>query len=404
MKIDFDPSGSETIANPFPAFRRLQDDDPVHWSAALNGWIVTRYADAIRVLTNPAFSADRITPFQKHLSEGERGEVDRLVRGLSLWAEFNDPPRHTRLRALINKAFTPKAVERMAPRIQSVVDELIDGFAHKSQVDLIADFAYPLPAMVIASMIGVANPDLEKFKKWSDDLATFVGGAIGSRDKRARAQRGIGELTDFFASLLQERRHTPSDDILSGLIAAEERGDALSEEEIVATCVMLLFAGHETTTNLIGNGMLSLARHTEQRNRLIENPELIGSAIEECLRFDGPVQAMGRIAKEDIQLGQNTIRAGDRLFAMLNAANRDPRQFAAPDAFDIRRKDNRHIAFGAGIHYCVGAPLARLEGRIAIATLLRRMPEIAFDESRIEWQPALVLRGVKALPVLVPVR
>ncbi|MSP87446.1 MAG: cytochrome P450 [Alphaproteobacteria bacterium] len=399
MPVAYDPRLPAEIADPFPSFARLRLTDPVHRSDVLGGWVLTRYADCRAALNDKRLSADRITPFRDHLQPSARERVADLLRLLGQWAAFTDPPVHSRLRGLMNKAFTPRAIERLRPGIQALVDRLIDPILGTSEIELIRDFAYPLPATVIAAMIGVPRADLDTFKRWSDDLAAFVGNSLATPDKRDRAQAGAVEMTAYFRALAGEHRRQPQDDILSGLIAATEDGDRLSEDELVATCVLLLFAGHETTTNLIGNGMLALLRHPDQWTRLAADPSLIESAVEEMLRYDGPTMAMTRIALEDVCYGEHIIERGDRLYLMLNAANRDPEIFPAPDRFDVGRVDNRHISFGYGIHYCLGAPLARLEATIGMSSLLARLPGLSLATDRPEWSDSLVLRGVKALPL-----
>jgi cytochrome P450 len=397
--VDYDPRRPEHMADPFPIFAELRERDPVHWNDVLGGWVLTRYAEVRLVLNDRRFSADRITPFREHLAPDSRGAVAELLAMLGMWAVFNDPPEHTRRRALLNKAFTPRAVEALAPTIAATVDRLIDGIAGRGQVDLIATFAYPLPATVIAAMIGVPADDLDLFKDWSDDIAAFVGSALATPDKRERAQRGVVAMSGYFRRMVGEHRARPREDIMSALIAAEERGAALSEDEIVASCVLLLFAGHETTTNLIGNGMLALLRHPAEQARLAADPSLAAGAVEEMLRYDGPTQAMTRIALEAVPLGGRTIGRGDRVFALLNAANRDPAVFPEPDRFDIRREAGRHISFGYGAHFCLGAPLARLEGRIAVARLLERLPGLRLADPDPPWNDSFVLRGLRRLPV-----
>lgn len=404
MAVDYDPRRPEEIADPFPSFARLRAADPVHWSEILGGWVLTRYRDVRAVLFDRRLSADRITPFRDHLPRAQQVEVKDLLATLGLWAVFNDPPDHTRRRALLNKAFTPRAVAALRPTIEAIVERLIDGVAGRAEFDLIADFAYPLPATVIAGMIGVPAGDLDRFKRWSDDIATFVGSALATPDKRARAERGVREMTEYFRAMAAEHRVRPSADILSGLIAAEEEGKKLSEDEIVASCILLLFAGHETTTNLIGNGVLALLRHPEELAALRARPELTASAVEEMLRYDGPTQAMTRIALEDLAFAgiegePRQVRRGDRLFALLNAANRDPEIFAEPERFRVARDDSRHLSFGYGPHFCLGAPLARLEAQIGIGALLRRVPALALAEERPAWSDSFVLRGVRALRV-----
>lgn len=397
--VAYDPRLLDVIADPYPVLRRLQAEDPVHWSDILGGWVLTRYADVKAALSDPRLSADRITPFLEHQARGRRADVQELGRQIGLWAVFTDPPTHTRLRGLMNRAFTTRAVERLRPRVQEIVDGLLDGVREQGRMDVIRDLAYPLPLTVIAELIGVPTTERARLKSWSDELAAFVGSALATPDKYARAGRSLGEMRDYFRYLIAVRRGEPRDDIMSALIAVRTRGDTLSEEELIATCIMLLFAGHETTTNLIGNGVLALLRHPGQARAWRDEPSLTPTAVEELLRYDGPSQAMVRIASDDVALDGRRIRRGDRLFTMINAANRDPRQFADPDLLDIRREDNRHLAFGYGIHFCIGAPLARLEGQIAIPTLLQRLPDLAAVTDALEWLDSLVFRGVKSLPV-----
>ncbi len=404
MGIDYDPRRPEEIADPFPSFARLRAEDPVHWSDILGGWVLTRYADVRAGLFDRRLSADRITPFRDHLPRPQQAEIRDLLATLGMWAVFNDPPDHTRRRALLNKAFTPRAVAALRPTIEAIVERLVDAVAGRAEFDLIADFAYPLPATVIAGMIGVPAADLDRFKLWSDDIAAFVGSALATPDKRGRALRGVREMTDYFRAMVAEHRAQPRADILSALIAAEEQGKGLSEDEIVASCILLLFAGHETTTNLIGNGMLALLRHRGEHAALRARPELMPEAVEEMLRYDGPTQAMTRIALEEIGFDgasgeRRQVRRGDRLFLLLNAANRDPEMFGEPERFHLARRDNRHLSFGYGPHFCLGAPLARLEAEIGIGALLRRLPHLALAEERPMWSDSFVLRGVRALRV-----
>ncbi|HKF71864.1 MAG TPA: cytochrome P450 [Stellaceae bacterium] len=401
MTVDYDPRRPEVIANPFPIFGELRERDPVHWSDVLGGWVLTRYRDVRQVLNDLRFSADRITPFRDHLQPDARAQVAELLKTLGLWAVFNDPPAHTRRRGLLNKAFTPRAVMALRPLIERIVAHLITRVATRGEMDLIAAFAYPLPASVIAGMVGVPIEDLDRFKTWSDEIAAFVGSALATPDKRERGERGAREMSAYFRGIISDHRKRPREDILSGLLAAEEAGSGLGEDELVASCILLLFAGHETTTNLIGNGMLALLRHPEALAALRRDTGLAASAIEEMLRYDGPTQAMTRIALEDVRLDETSpvIRTGDRVFALLNAANRDPAVFAEPDRFDAARGDSRHLSFGFGIHFCLGAPLARLEGQIAVKALVERLPELALATETPDWSDSFVLRGVKALPV-----
>ncbi len=400
MTVAYDPRQPAVIADPYPVFARLRAAAPVYRSEVLGGWVVTRFADVKAALNDPRLSADRITPFLHHMDRSGR-PVPMLARIVGNWAVFTDPPRHARLRGLMNKAFTARAVARLAPSVTAIVDALIDALAGRDRIDLIADFATPLPVTVIADMIGVPAADHGLFKTWSDELATFVGSALRTADKYDRAERAAGEMADYFRAAIAERRRAPGDDILSALIAAEESGDVLGEDELIACCVLLLFAGHETTANLIGNGIHALVRHGGELARLRRTPDLAESAVEEVLRYDGPTQAMTRIVREDIVLADVPIAAGDRVFLMINAANRDGAVFADPDRLDIARAPNPHIAFGYGIHFCLGAPLARLEGRIALPALVNRLHGLALADDPPQWLDSLVFRGMHTLPLTV---
>jgi cytochrome P450 len=395
MAVVFNPLLPEFVADPFPTYHRLQEEDPVHWSSILNGWLLTRYSDVMAVLRDPDMSADRITPFTSSVPE----EMPPLYRLLSLWPIFTDPPKHTRLRNLFNKAFTQSAIERLRVHIQSVVNDLIGATQDSGEMDIIRDLAYPLPAIVIAEMIGVPKQDIGKVKNWSSLLAAFLTSANRTPDKYASAQNSILEAAEYLRTIVAEHREHPREDIMSGLIAAEERGDFLSEDELVATSMLLLFAGHETTTNLIGNGILALLRNQEQLHILKHDPSLIQTAVEELLRYDGPVQAMRRIAMKDVEIDGRQIKRGQSVFMAINAANRDPRHFSEPDRLDIRRKENRHVAFGFGIHFCIGASLARLEGQIAINTLLQHARDLKLRTESVEWIESFSFHALQSLPV-----
>ena len=399
MLTPLDPSNAAFRADPFPVFRRLRREDPVHRSEAVGGWVLTRYADVKTALHDRRLSSDRITPFLAHESVRASGHVQELGRIAGRWVVFNDPPAHTRLRGFINTAFTSRAVERLRPRIEAIVDALLSQVADRGSMDVIADFAYPLPVIVIAEMLGVPPEGREPMKAWSDELALFIGSAFGTPDKYERASRAMTGMTAYFREIVGARRRQRREDLISALVDAEEQGGRLSEDELVANCVLLLFAGHETTTNLIGNGLLSLLRHPDALAALRADPSLIEPAIEELLRYDGPTQAQVRVALEDIELHGKTIRAGDRVFVMVNAANRDPARFPEPDRLDLARADNAHVAFGYGAHFCVGAPLARLEGQLAIAAVVRRFQDLARAPGELTWLPSMVFRGVRSLPV-----
>lgn len=403
MTYVFDLGNPATNADPFPEFARLRAEDPIHWSAAMKAWIITRHADVKQVALNRQISADRLTPFFKTNPEYRRGSIESLVRYLNHWMVFRDPPDHTRLRRLFNKAFTPTSVSNLRPGIEAIVAHLIDGMEAKARrgetVDYIADFAYPLPASVIMDLLGVPRADLERVKLWSDDIALFIGTAQIAGNKYLRAESGAKAMSDYFRSLVEARTAEPTDDMISHLVLARDDRDALATDEIIGTCILLLFAGHETTTNLIGNGFLYSMRHRDQWERLVGDPSLAESAVEEYLRYDGPSGALARVAAADLEMGGKTIREGQRLFAFMNSANRDPEAFADPERFDIGREPNAHLTFGHGIHFCLGAPLARLEAQIATLRLAQRLPDIRLSGADPEWHDSLILRGVKRLPV-----
>ena len=399
MTVDYDPRRPEVIADPFPVFQELREQAPLYRSSVLGGWVLTRYDDVKLAISDRRFSADRMRPFFAQLPVSSQTAYATLRDSISRWAVFHDPPEHTRLRGLMNKAFTARAIERLEPRISSLIDGLLDQVVDRGEMDLIADLAYPLPASVILDMLGLPCDDLDRIKVWSDELALFVGSSVNTPDKYQRATDSITAMNEYFRAAIQRRRHTPGDDLLTALLAAQEQGDLLSDDDLVATCVLLVFAGHETTTNLIGNGILALLRYPAELARLRNEPGLMPLAVEELLRFDGPAASVVRIATEEILLHGQTIRPGERVFAMLNAANRDPRQFANPETLDIARKENRHLAFGQGIHFCIGAPLARMEAKLAITAILQRCPNLALQSMPLNWSNSLVLRGVQSLPV-----
>jgi len=390
----FNPMDSEFLADPYPTYHRLRAEDPVHHSP-LGFWVLTRYEDVAAVLRDPRFIKE---PLAALVAARFGAEVPRGV-GLSMLDR--DPPDHTRLRSLVSKAFTPRVVEGLRPRIQKIVDGLIAGAEAAGSMDLIEEFAYPIPVNVICEMLGVPVDDHERFKGWSLDIARGLDSIWLPPDseipRRSAAARHA--ISDYFRELIGQRRTTPRGDLLSALIAAEEAGDKLNEEELLATCILILIAGHETTVNLIGNGVLALLRHPAELHRLRATPRLITTAVEELLRYDGPVQRTARVASDDATIGGHTIHKGEMVMPFIGAADRDPAQFPEPDRLDLSRADNRHIAFGWGIHFCLGAPLARVEGQIAIETLVRRLPRLELVTEAIEYLQSLTLRGLKELPV-----
>jgi cytochrome P450 len=311
---------------------------------------------------------------------------------------FLDPPEHTRLRGIVSKTFTRRAVDALAPRVEQLVDGLLDAVAERGEMDVVDDFAYPLPIAVMGELLDIPDEDIAGFRLWSRDLAGVVDiptdlGVI------ARGAKAGSWFIDYFHELIPKRRSAPGDDLLSALIAAEDEGGRLSHDELLATCVQLVFAGHETTQNLISNGMRALLQHRDQFDRLREDPSLIRSALEELLRYDGPAQMSARWTKTDVELEGKTLKPGEPILVFLGAGNRDPEQFPSPDTVDIARADNRHLGFGAGIHFCLGGPLARLEARIAIAELVRRFPDMQLAGDDPPYRPTLALRGLASLEV-----
>ncbi len=392
--VQFNPMDPEFVADPYPMYQRLQADDPVHHSP-LGFWVLTRYADVIASLRDPRLIKEPIAAFV-----AARFGM-QVPPGLGLSMLDRDPPDHTRLRGLVSKAFTPKALERLRPDIQRIVDGLLDAVDGHGEMDLIDEFAYPLPVNVICDMLGVPVKDHERFKQWGLDIARGLDAIMLPPESEVaqRSMAGRRALAAYFRELIAQRRASPRDDMLSALIAAEEAGDKLNEDELLATCILLLVAGHETTVNLIGNGTLALLRHPAELRRLRDDPRIIGTAVEELLRFDGPVQRTARIPSEDIVIGGRTIPKGEMVMPFLGAADRDAAQFPDPQRLDLTRADNRHIAFGMGIHFCLGAPLARMEGQIAINTLLQRLPKLALATDKPEFRQSLTLRGLQSLPV-----
>jgi cytochrome P450 len=390
----FNPMDPEFLADPYPTYHRLRDEDPVHHSP-LDFWVLTRYEDVAAVLRDPRFIKEPLVSMV-----AARFGVT-VPPGVGLSMLDRDPPDHTRLRSLVSKAFTPRVVEGLRPRIQKMVDDLITRVEAVGTMDLIEEFAYPIPVNVICAMLGVPVEDHERFKGWSLDIARGLDSVWLPPESEIPKRSGAARhaIGDYMRGLIAERRASPRGDLLSALIAAEEAGDKLSEDELIATCILLLIAGHETTVNLIGNGTLALLRHPEELRRLRETPGLIPSAVEELLRYDGPVQRTARITSTEVTIGGRTIAKGEMVMPFIGAADRDPSQFPDPDRLDLGRADNRHIAFGWGIHFCLGAPLARVEGQIAIDTLVRRLPRLTLVDDEPEYRQSLTLRGLKALPV-----
>lgn len=401
----YDLDSPEFLANPYPVFDQLRSSDPIFWSEENSYWILTRYADIVSLIQNEHLSSNRIGAHAGRMTQEAREYFRPFFTAVSSWMLMVDPPDHTRLRGLVNKAFTPGVVENMRGLVQELVDKMLATVKEQGRMDVITDLANPLPATVIAELLGVPGKDHQQFKKWSDDIAVALSGidSGATRDELQAlyviAQKSVLELSSYFREKVVELRLHPRENLLSALVQAEEQGDRLTEEELFANCVLLMIAGHETTTNLIANGILALLRNPSQQKALMLNPDLIVSAVEELLRYDSPVQKMGRIALADIRIGGKQIQKGQLVCFSFAAGNRDPEQFASPNQLDITRRPNRHLTFGHGLHYCVGAALARLEGQIAVNTVLSRMPKLRLASENLEWHRNFTLRGLKSLPV-----
>jgi cytochrome P450 len=381
--------------DPYPVYRWYRENRPTFWDGG--SWVLTRYADVRDALREPRLIASRIHPDEAWLEETGLGPLFKTHARMML---FVDAPDHTRLRGLVNKAFTPRTVESMRANTQALVDGMLDAAVKKGELDIIHDLAYPLPVTVIATLLGVPVEERDQFRTWSEGVAGFIGGTNEPEpEMMARALKSVVEMRDYFLHMAADRRKNPRDDMLTALALAEEQGDRLNSEELVANCILLMVAGHETTTNLIGNGLLLLLRRPEERRRLGQNPQLIGTAVEEILRYDSPVQGTSRMAGEDLEIGGARVQKGQHVSLMIGAANHDDAQFADAERFDVGRADNRHLSFSHGAHFCVGAALARMEGQIAIGTLLQRLPNLRLTDAPLTWRNNYTLRGLTSLPV-----
>ncbi|MGH9016575.1 MAG: cytochrome P450 [Acidimicrobiales bacterium] len=399
----FDPAWNR---DPYPVYAELRRRNPVHRSP-FGFWVITRHADCLALLRDRRASSDgRNIDATDFPAMRDRDFIEGTGTG-ELLAEmapflFRDPPDHTRLRALVQKAFTPRVVEGLRPRVEQICDELIDGALERGRCDLVADYAYPLPVQIIVEMLGVPAEDHAQFRTWSDALARGLDPDFLLPPDAAQQRLGaILSFVQYFAGLIEQRRSRPGDDLLTRLLEAEEQGDALSQGELLATCILLLVAGHETSVNLIAGGALALMEHPDQRERFARDPGVRRGAVEEMLRYVSPVQLTGRVALEPIEVGDAVIGRGDFAMLLLGSANRDPEAFADPEIFDITRTENAHLGFGFGIHHCLGAPLARLEAQVALATLVNRAPRLERTGEALAYKENIVLRGLASLPVSV---
>lgn len=386
----------EVLANPYPLFHRLRSEDPVHWDPFLHCWVVTRYEDVQRVLHT--FTAAR-TPTPEQLERMGLERLAPLARIMVRQMLFLDPPDHTRLRKLASTAFTPRRVEALRSHIRDIANRLVDEVIAAGRMEVIADLAAPLPAIVTAELFGVPSEDHARLKDWSADFAEMLGNFQHNPDRFARALAAAEGMSAYFQEQIVVHRRQPRDGLIQALIDAEVDGSTLTVDELVANLIVTMVGGQETTTNLIGNGLLSLLRWPEQLERLASDRSLLASAVEELLRFEAPSQHTARLAPQDLELGGRTIKKRQAVIAVMAAANRDPARFPDPDRLDLGRTDNRHMSFGWGPHFCFGAPLARLEGQIVFETVLDRMHDLALEPGPLAWRTNLGLRGLTALPV-----
>jgi cytochrome P450 len=396
--------GPEITRDPYPHFARLREQSPVHYSEAHRAWLLTRYDDNVAAFNDPAVSSDRVRPLLAKMPPERRAKVGPVFEMMADWMVVNDPPVHTRLRRLATVAFHPKKFVAMEGRIRELVDLYIDDYVASGKEDLIANFAFPLPATIICELIGAPVEDADKVKRWSEELALVAFGTGGEArdDRHLRATRGLEEMLAYFGELLEQRRaHPGGDDMLSALLEGDETGETLTDEEMKGMCALMIFAGHETTMNTIATTVYQLLRHPDQLALLRADTKMAGKAVEEGLRTEGAIKVLQRWVKEDVEYRGQRIEAGSRLFLVIGSANRDPEKFTDPDRFDITRQPNPHIAFGKGVHTCIGAMLARIEMRVAVARLFERLPNLRLADEAFTpaWNPSVASRSMTELPL-----
>ena len=385
----------DVLADPYPLYHRLRCEDPVHWDSFLHSWVVTRYDDVVRVLRD--FSAQR-TPTPERLTTMGLSALNPIANVMVKQMLFLDPPAHTRIRSLASAAFTSQRVEVLRSHIRDIVRNLLTKVKPNGRMDVIADLAEPLPGIVTAEMLGVPVEDHRQLKLWSEDFAEMLGNFQHNPDHIPQILKTTEEMTAYFRSAMRKENLRP-DGLVSSLMNADIHGDRLTEEEVIANSIMTMIGGQETTTNLIGSGTLSLLRNPDQLEKLRANLSLIPSAVEELLRYESPIQHTARLTPEDTELGGKQIRKRQAVIAVMAAANRDPEHFPDPDRLDITREDNRHVAFGYGAHFCFGAPLARIEGQIALEEMVCQFSSCSLEPGRLVWRTNLSLRGLTSLRI-----
>lgn len=393
----------DAVRDPYAFFGQFRDVAPIHWNTRHKAWVLTTHELVTAALRNASLTADRMEPFRASvMRQTNSAAVDETFRILANWMVFLDPPNHTRLRRLVSRIFAPSVVRAQTADLEEVVDALLSDLPTDRPVDFIAEFAAPLPAIVIAKMLGVPPQDRILFKEWSDQMTSLVFGAYDNPDRFHQAARGMIDLRDYLLGMIEKFEVAPENNLIS-LLLEQEDGDSLSRDELISTCTLLLFGGHETTTNLITNGLLALLEAPDQMKDLRRNPDIMSMAIEEITRFDGPARSMVRLVKEDHEFGGVAMKAGQRVFLVNPSANRDPAVFDDPDTLNLRRNPTGHIGFGFGLHYCLGAPLARLQADLALSAVLREFGTIkkVIDRADLRWNPTMLSRGLKSLPVVL---
>ena len=387
--------------NRHAVYGALQSESPVHWNSSLKGWVVTKYSDIRDVLSSEKFSVGKLQPFLDQASGPDKDKIATLVQIMRHWAPFLDPPEHGRIRMALQRGFMPRRIAELDSMIRSTVDGLLDAVIDNEEMEFISEFAFPLPTLVLAQMFGVPDKDIHRVKTWSGDIGQFVLGDTANGDKYRDACQSMVDMHEYFTFLVEHHIDKPQINLTSSLIESMSDPDGLTKEEIVSSLVLIMFAGHETTTKALGNCLLNFVRNEEQFRLLKENPELIPKSVEEFLRFDGSVPIMVRTVKESVQIRDELLKAGDRVFLVLSAGNRDPDHFDQPDKLDVTRERVPHIEFGYGIHTCLGAALARLEMKIALERILDRFTsfELIVPEENLEWHTEIMSHGVKSLNV-----
>lgn len=405
MAVTFDPTDEAVLRDPYPVFTEMRAAGGVHWSEPLAGWVAVDWDSVQAVVTTPqVFSADRMVQILDRLPEPRRTTAAEVLRWLSLWMVFQDPPNHTRLRRHLASVINPRMVESLRESTTRIVTDVIDELPKDEPFDFYTRFGLTVPGYVVMDLLGVPRDRLAEVKQWSDEMMLFIGSARGVKDKYERARHGAHSMAELFRGLIEERRTQPRDDVLTRMITSTVDGQTLTSDELIASMMMIANGAQETTAHLFSNGLLALQANPDVARALTADLDcLVGTAVEEFLRFDSPVLSAGRLVAADTELGGQKLRAGDRIFAMLAAANRDPAVFDAPDELRITGRPNSHLAFSKGVHFCLGAPVARLEAQIAFAELLTRFPDLRLAEplESIPWVNSLVARGPQRLPVLL---